>query len=120
VEVYEHTLPTHRFIGYISEMLYAPELDFLEQLGLPTHVASNSASVQLALLRAGAGLGVVHDFAMSTAPELVRVLPDKMRFEREFYLLRHGDEARSERGQRLARLLARGVRAEIGHLESMT
>lgn len=113
-----HDLPAHRFIGYIPDMLFAPELDFLAQLGLPTHLSSNSASVQLGLLRAGAGLGVVHDFARPFAPGLARVLPGEVRFERAFYLVRPSDDARSERGQRLGQLLGGAIRSEVTRLES--
>jgi DNA-binding transcriptional LysR family regulator len=55
-------LKSHRFIGYIPDMIFDKELDYLTELGIPPPpLASNSVSVQLNFLRHGAGLGVVHD-----------------------------------------------------------
>ncbi len=52
-------------------MIFDTELDYLAELGLQAaDLASNLVSVQLGWLRAGAGLGVVHDFALPDAPEL--------------------------------------------------
>ena len=46
-------------------MIFDKELDYLEPLGLRrVQLASNSISVQMNLLRQGAGLGIVHDFAL--------------------------------------------------------
>ena len=64
-------------------------------------------------LRAGAGLGVVHDFALEDAPELRLVLPDQLHLTRTFWLIRHADDARVERLNRFASALTEGVRAEI-------
>jgi DNA-binding transcriptional LysR family regulator len=67
-------LPT---VGYVQDMIFDKELDYLEPLGLRrVQLASNSISVQMNLLRQGAGLGIVHDFALPFAPELRRILVD--------------------------------------------
>jgi len=76
-------------------------------------------SVQLNFLRQGAGLGVVHDFALPSAPELVRVLPDHIRLVRSFWLIRHADDARVPRLTRFAEALLRAVRVEMARLESI-
>lgn len=86
-------LRAHRIVGYIPDMIFDPELDYLTELGLgPARLTSNSVAVQLQLLRARCGLGVVHDFALPAAPELVRVLPDSISLSRRFYLVRHADD----------------------------
>ena len=54
---------------------------------------------------AGAGVGVVHDFALPAAPELVRVIPDQLSLTRSFWLIRHADDGRVERLNRFADLL---------------
>jgi len=49
----------HRFVGYIPDMIFDKELDYLAEIGAPAAaLTSNSVSVQLNFLRAGAGVGV--------------------------------------------------------------
>ena len=102
-------------------MIFDKELDYLGELGI-THVdaASNSVPVQLQLLRAGAGIGVVHDFALPQAPELVRLLPEAVRLTRAFWLIRHEGDARSSRLNRFADALAQGIRREVQRLEPLS
>ena len=70
----EADLSGHRSVGYIPDMIFARELDYLSQAGLDAAgFGSNSVAVQLQWLRQGAGIGVVHDFALPFAPELRRV-----------------------------------------------
>jgi DNA-binding transcriptional LysR family regulator len=83
-------------------------------------LASNSVSVQLNWLRQGAGIGMVHDFAMPAAPELVKVLPADVSLTRAFWLIRHADDRRIERIGRFADRLAQGIRREVARLEAMT
>lgn len=107
-----------RMIGYIPDMIFDAELDYLSALGV-THVplASNSVSVQLNLARAGAGLAVVHDFALPFAPNLRRLLPDQVQLRRTFWLVSHAGP-RDARLDRVARLLGEGLRAETARLEA--
>ena len=106
-------------IGYIPDMIFDKELDYLTELGLPpVRLGSNSISVQLMLMRAGGGVGVVHDFAMPFAPELAVVLRDTVRLTRTFYLVRHESDRNSDRLNRFAAMLTAGMRAEIARLES--
>lgn len=112
-------LRRHRLVGYIPDMIHDKELDYLAELGAGTvALASNSVSVQLNWLRAGAGVGVVHDFALPAAPELVQVIPQQVALTRSFWLIRHADDGRVERLNRFADLLAQGLRREVARLES--
>lgn len=112
-------LREHRMVGYIPEMIFDKELDYLHQIGVTgVPLASNSVSVQLNWLRHGAGVGVVHDFALPSAPEVVRVIPDQISLTRAFWLIRHADDGRIDRLQRFAALLAQGLRAEVLRLEA--
>ena len=107
-------LREHRVVGYIPDMIFDRELDYLAEMGL-THVdlGSNLVSVQLGWLRAGAGIGVVHDFVLPDAPELRLILPDQLHLVRTFWLIRHADDARVARLNRFAALLTDELRAEI-------
>ena len=82
-------------------------------------MASNSVSVQLQMLRQGAGIGIVHDFALPFAPELTRVLTDQVSLVRSFFLVRHADDRRSERINRFSAALIAGLRAEVERLEAL-
>jgi DNA-binding transcriptional LysR family regulator len=112
-------LGAHRIVGYVPDMIFDAELDFLAELGLRPHVSSNSAAVQVNLLQAGAGVGVIHDFARAAAPDLVRVLDGQVGFSRAFYLLRHSDEGGQARSRTLAGLIGAGVRAQVTRLETL-
>jgi DNA-binding transcriptional LysR family regulator len=110
----------HRMIGYIPDMIFDKELDYLAEAGLgAVPFASNSVSVQLNWLRAGAGIGVAHDFALPFAPELVKVMPETITLTRAFWLIRHEGDRRLERLSRFASLLMTGLRAEVARLEAL-
>ncbi|MGY9050224.1 MAG: LysR family transcriptional regulator [Rhodobacterales bacterium] len=111
----------HRLVGYISDMIFDKELDYLSDLGVTRHaLASNSVAVQFHWLRQGAGIGIVHDFALPAAPDMVKVLGDDISLTRSFYLVRHADDRRLERMNRFAALLADGLRRETARLEGLT
>lgn len=112
-------LKNHAFIGYIPDLIFDKELDYLAEIGAPpVTLSSNSVSVQLNFLRQGAGLGVVHDFALPAAPELQRVLADRISLQRAFWLIRHADDGRVDRLNRFAEALIREARQEITRLEA--
>ena len=114
-------LKGHRFVGYIPDMIFDKELDYLADLGLErVGLASNSVSVQFHWLRQGAGLGIVHDFALPAGPGLRKVLPDDVALSRSFYLIRHADDRRLGRLNTFAQALHQGVRRELTRLEGMT
>lgn len=112
-------LRNHVFVGYIPDLIFDKELDYLSEIGAPpVTYSSNSVSVQLNFLRQGAGLGVVHDFALPAAPDLDRVLADRISLQRAFWLIRHADDGRSDRLNRFAEVLIREARSEMIRLEA--
>jgi DNA-binding transcriptional LysR family regulator len=113
-------LQAHRIVGYIPDMIFDKELDYLAEIGIgPATLSSNSVSVQLNWLRTGAGVGVVHDFALPAAPELTRILTDRIHLTRSFWLIRHESDARLDRLNRFADQLTREARAEMGRLDAL-
>lgn len=113
-------LGNHPVVGYIQDMIFYPELDFLTSLGVDrVALASNLVSVQLGLVRQGGGVGITHDFILPFAPNLRRVLVDELSITRSFYLIRHEGDARVERFARVAEELARGIRNEVARLEAL-
>lgn len=110
----------HRMIGYIPDMIFDKELDYLSVTGMDSvGLGSNSVSVQMQMVRAGAGLGIVHDFAIPACPGVVKVLPEDIALTRSFWLIRHADDRRSDRLNRLAEALAQGIRREVARLETL-
>jgi DNA-binding transcriptional LysR family regulator len=102
----------HPIIGYIPDLIFDKELDYLDEIGLrPTvGLASNSVSVQINLINQGAGLGVVHDFAMPNFPNLAFLFKEKLALKRSFYLVRHEGDRRVGRLNRFADRLGQGMR----------
>lgn len=111
----------HRLVGYIPDMIFDPELDYLAEItrdaGADPPLTSNSVSVQMQMIRAGAGIGVVHDFALPFAPGVTAVLRDDFVLNRSFWMIRHQDDRRSDRLNRLAEELAQLMRREVARLE---
>ncbi|MCK0148422.1 LysR family transcriptional regulator [Marivita sp. S6314] len=113
-------LHAHRIVGYIPDMIFDKELDYLSDLNLDrVALASNSASVQLQLLRQHGGVGIAHDFALPFAPHVKRVLTGEVSFTRSFYLVRHAEDRRLDRISRFAKALAQGVKSEVARLEAL-
>lgn len=110
-------LRDRRIVGYIPDMIFDKELDYLGDIGAgAVQLASNSVAVQLQMLRHG-GVGFAHDFALHAAPELRRVLISKVSLTRTFYLVRHRSDRQSERLTRFAEALRLGMQQEVDRLQ---
>lgn len=114
-------LKGRRVIGYIPDMIFDKELDYLAEIGAENvPLASNSVSVQFNWVRAGAGIAIVHDFAIPSTTGIVKLLTEQISLTRSFYLIRHLDDRRSDRLNRFAEALGQGLRREVARLESLT
>ena len=82
----------HDLIGYVPDLLYAPELRYLTEIedGLEPRIRSSSINAQYRLVAAGAGLGVLPRFIGDADDSLRRVLPDRT-IRRSFWLVTHQD-----------------------------
>ncbi|MFD1158320.1 LysR family transcriptional regulator [Roseovarius aestuarii] len=114
-------LKGHRIVGYIPDMIFDKELDYLSETGVErVNLASNSVSVQINWVRHGSGIGIMHDFAMPWTNGLRKILTDEVSLTRSFYLVRHADDRRLERLNRFATALVDGMRHEVARLEALT
>lgn len=114
-------LQHHRLIGYIPDMIFDKELDYLAEIGeLRAELSSNSVSVQLNWARQGSGITVAHDFALPSAPELRKILVPKVSLTRSFYLIRHEADRKTLRLNRFSEALSLGLRKEVARLEGLT
>ena len=111
-------LKAHRIVGYIPDMIFDKELDYLGETGVErVTLGSNSVSVQTNWIRRGGGVGIVHDFALPWFPGVKKILTNTFSLTRSFYLVRHADDRRLERMNRFAAALCEGIRAEVARLE---
>ena len=80
----------HRLVSYIPDMIYAPELRYLDEIhpGLTPHLRSSSINAQHQLIAAGAGIGVLPSFIARADPGLRPILPER-RILRAFWLVTH-------------------------------
>jgi len=89
-------LGRHALVGYVNDLIYAPELRYLEEIGadLRTRISSSSIRAQREIIAAGGGIGVLPCFIASG---LTPVLPDQVRLTRRFWVSTHVDVAHSAR-----------------------
>jgi DNA-binding transcriptional LysR family regulator len=85
-------LSRHRLIGYVEEYAFSTALDYVRELvgGARTNYECASAVTQFEALRAGVGLGVVHDYIARRFNDLVRILPER-RATRGYWIVTHQD-----------------------------
>ena len=85
-------LASRRLIGHVEEYAFSAALGYISELygGAPTSFECASAVTQLEALRAGLGLGVVHDYIARRFKDLRRVLPER-RATRSYWIVTHED-----------------------------
>lgn len=105
-------LSSHRIIGYIDNLIYSPELDYLDEVAkeLRPRIQSSSILAQLAATEAGAGICVLPQF-MTRQAQLQRVLPDQVKLARSFWLIVHADLRDVARIRATMDFLVREIRA---------
>lgn len=103
-----------RFVGYIEDLLYSPELDYMQAPDVDIHVSVQSSNLiaQLQATLAGAGLCVLPDFIAVKQPGLVRVLPDAVHLERSLWLVVHADLKALARIRVVTDMIVASVRAD--------
>ena len=82
-----------RFIGYVEDLIYAPELDYLPIVAPDLHPSLTYSSViaQRVATAAGQGICVLPCFLAGDDPALVRVLKAEVSLIRSFWLVVHED-----------------------------
>jgi DNA-binding transcriptional LysR family regulator len=91
-------LREHRLIGYVPDLLYAPELRYLGEIDrmLEPTIRSSSINAQLQLIASGGGIGVLPDFIAGREEKLVPILPDRV-ITRSFWVVTHRDTRQLQR-----------------------
>ena len=99
-------LQRHRLVGYVDDLIYSPSLDYARQFqrNWQSHIEIASAMGQQAVVRAGGGIGILHEFLVTPDMRLRRVLPE-MSVSRAYWLVYHQDLRRSGRIRAVADFL---------------
>ncbi|MFL9925411.1 LysR family transcriptional regulator [Herbaspirillum lusitanum] len=86
-------LGRHHWIGYVEDLMWTPELDYLPQVArdISAHLRVSNVITQMMALAGGAGIGVLPHFMARNEPGLVRVLPEQIRLTRSYWLVTHAD-----------------------------
>lgn len=103
----------HRIVGYIDDLIFTPELDYLDEVakGLRAQIQSSSVLAQMNAVAAGAGIGVIHHFMVPSEPRLVPVLPETVSITRSFWLLVHADLKEVARVRAIVDFIVREAKA---------
>jgi molybdate transport repressor ModE-like protein len=105
-------LTGHLFITHVEDFVYSRALDYAAELGrlMSRHYECGSVVAQMEAVRAGHGIGILHDYAASQFPELKRVLP-QIRFTRTYWLMSHPDTHHTRRVAEVYAFVSKSVAA---------
>lgn len=83
-------LAGHHLVGYVEDLIFSASLNFTASFwsGWQSNIEISSATGQLEAVRAGAGIGVLHDYLALGDPDLVPVLPE-LSVKRAYWLVHH-------------------------------
>lgn len=111
-------LGQHSFSGYIDELVFSRDLDYLAEVspGLKADLQSSSLHAQMQFALAGHGLCVLPAFIARQQPGLVAVLPDVIRLSRTYWIVTPEAQATTA-ARSVARFIASKAEA-AGHIFS--
>jgi len=86
-------LQDHTVIGYIDDLIFTPELDYLDEVskGMRAKLQSSSLVAQMKAALAGAGVCVLPYFVAAADSRLIQIMPEKATFTRSYWLIVHAD-----------------------------
>lgn len=84
-------LTSFNLVSYVPDLVYAPQLKFIEETALSQLSALRSTSInaQYQMLINGAGVGILPKFMAETQPGLVRLIENDIHIRRTFWLATH-------------------------------
>lgn len=107
-------LPGHLVCGYIRELLFTDELDYLTfgELEVVPGLRSTSVIAQADIIESGAAIGILPAFMAARRPDLIRLLPGQISLTRSYWLSVHEDLRHLARVQAVLGGLADQARAD--------
>lgn len=115
----EADLAGHLFVTHVEDYVYSRALDYATALGkfLTRHYECGSVVAQMEAVKAGHGIGILHDYAAQRFPELKRLLPD-IKFTRNYWLVSHPDTHHTRRVSAVHAHIVAAVRAAAHPFEN--
>src|ERR1700759_1110275 len=104
-------LAEHLLVTYIHDIVYSNALNYASSFNTfaGRRYECGSVAGQIEAVRAGHGVGILHDYAASRYPELEHILPSE-RFVRSYWLVSHPDTHDSPRVRAVHQYIMTGVR----------
>lgn len=104
----QQDLAQHAFIGYMEDLLFTPELNFVGATTVPIRprLRASSLLTQLQATLAGHGLCIMPAYIAANFPQLMPVLPDQVAVTGTFYMHVHVDHQRAAHVREVARFIA--------------
>jgi DNA-binding transcriptional LysR family regulator len=101
------------FITHVEDFVYSRALEYAAELGrlMQRRFECGSVVGQMEAVRAGHGIGILHDYAAKGFPELVRLLPGT-RFLRSYWLVSHPDTHATRRISEVYQAIVGAISAE--------
>lgn len=98
------------FITHVEDFVYSRALDYAAEIGrmMKRHYECGSVVAQMEAVRAGHGIGILHDYAAAQYPELRRLLP-QIQFTRTYWLMSHPDTHNTRRVSEVYRSIVDAV-----------
>lgn len=108
-----------RGIGYVNDLIYDKELDYVPLVSpdIKPHLTSTSVHVQLEATLSDAGVCILHDFMAAPHAQLQKVLPEVISFTRSFWYVVHEDYAKLERVKVVSNAIIESIRRELSKLK---
>ncbi len=106
-------LKSHTLIGYVEDLIYTTELNYAPELvrGWRSDIEVSTAIGQFEAVRAGAGIGICHDFMATGTPGLTRLFPS-LSVTRNYWLVWHENQAVARRVKAVVDLLDQIVKGD--------
>src|ERR1700722_3190751 len=111
----ERDLAGRLFITHVDELVYSRALEYAKASGqlMTRRFECGSVVAQMEAVRAGHGVGILHDYAARRFPELRRLLSG-IRFTRSYWLIAHPDTHNVRRVRAVIDHITTTVRADRG------
>ena len=105
-------LASHSLVGYVEDLIYTPELNYTHEFtkDWQSDIEVSTAIGQFQAVRAGAGIGICHDF-MAADTDLVRLLLS-LSVTRSYWIVWHENLRVARRVQAVADMLDQIVKEE--------
>jgi DNA-binding transcriptional LysR family regulator len=106
-------LERQRWIGYVEDLMWTSELDYLPQISpsLVPHIRISNVISQMEAVAGGVAIGVLPCFMARTRPTLVRILPVEIRLIRSYWLITHTETRDVARIKLLSDFIVREARS---------